>query len=198
VRSVCLASSSPRRRELLSRLGITFDVVNPAVNETALTDEDPRSYVKRCASAKANAVTSHPVTLGADTIVVHEGSILTKPQDRPSAMEMLRRLSGSTHQVMTALTVRSEQSERDALCESAVTFSPLSESMIDWYLGLGEWTDKAGAYAIQGAGDVFVSNVSGSVSNVIGLPLRHTARLMGAALRDADIDSTGLEVFLDD
>ncbi|MCH7788867.1 MAG: Maf family protein, partial [Acidobacteria bacterium] len=143
MKALCLASSSPRRRELLSRLAIDFDVVDPNVDESKQVDEDSPSYVKRCASAKANAVQSHAVTLGADTIVVHEGSILMKPADAELAAAMLRRLSGSTHQVLTAVSVCSELGQIDDLCESTVTFSKLTAATIDWYIGLGEWTDKA-------------------------------------------------------
>jgi septum formation protein len=177
-----LASQSPRRREMLEALGIPF-VVRPAhVDETALSGEAPRSYVLRVARDKARAVEG-AIVLAADTAVVVRGEVLGKPADSDDARRMLVALSGSVHEVLTAVCVRhtAPVTELDAVVSTAVRFAPLSPAEIDWYVATGEPLDKAGAYAIQGAGGVFVLGVGGSVSNVIGLPLAETADLLRRA-----------------
>jgi septum formation protein len=172
-----LASGSPRRRELLTQLGVTFDVVPAAVDETPLPGESPRDLVRRLAVAKAAAVDGEPV-LAADTIVEVDGEILGKPADATDARRMLRRLSARSHHVHTGVAVRHGERVEVEVVTTVVRFVPLTESAVDWYLATGEPFDKAGAYAIQGAGGVFVEAIRGSVSNVVGLPLTTAARLL--------------------
>jgi len=179
-----LASQSPRRRELLAQLGL-FPEVRPALtDETPRPGEAPRDYVLRVAREKARAVGGE-VVLAADTAVVLGGEILGKPRDAEDARRMLRALSGTRHEVLTAVCVRRAEGalgiELDAVVATAVRFLPLGPREIDWYVATGEPLDKAGAYALQGAGGAFVAAVEGSVSNVVGLPLAETAALLGRA-----------------
>jgi len=174
-----LASGSPRRRELLEQLGLRFAVAAPDVDETPLPGEAPVAYVQRLAVEKAHAVLAAPDTLvvAADTTVDLGGEILAKPVDAADAGVMLRRLSARTHRVHTGVAVRlGDRTVADTIT-SLVTFTPLSAEMIEWYVATGEPLDKAGGYAVQGAGGVLVQRVQGSVSNVIGLPLHTVVRL---------------------
>ncbi len=173
-----LASASPRRRELLAQLGLTFAVVAPDVDETPLARERPIDLVRRLALAKAAVVDGDPV-LAADTTVEVDGEILGKPVDDADARRMLRRLSGRAHKVHTGVAARAGDRVEVDVVTTIVTFVPLQPAVIDWYVGTGEPLDKAGAYAIQGAGGVFVEHVRGSVSNVVGLPLTTVAKLLG-------------------
>jgi septum formation protein len=176
--NLVLASGSPRRSELLARLGVPFDVVPADVDETPLTGERPLELVRRLAVAKAAAVDGDPV-LAADTTVEVDGEILGKPVDADDARRMLARLSGRSHRVHTGVAVRRGGQVEVEVCTTIVTFVPLTGASIDWYLSTGEPFDKAGAYAVQGAGGVFVETIQGSVSNVVGLPLATVARLLG-------------------
>jgi len=174
-----LASGSPRRRELLEQLGLRFAVAAPDVDETPLPGEAPVAYVQRLAVEKAHAVLAAPDTLvvAADTTVDLGGEIFAKPVDAADAGAMLRRLSARTHRVHTGVAVRlGDRTVADTIT-SLVTFTPLSAEMIEWYVATGEPLDKAGGYAVQGAGGVLVQRVQGSVSNVIGLPLHTVVRL---------------------
>ena len=180
-----LASASPRRRELLQRLGWQFEVRPADVDETPIAGEDPVAYVRRLAEAKAVAVfadTPDAVVLAADTVVDLDGALLGKPADTGSARSMLRRLSGRTHRVHTGVAVASSSRCRVGSDTTFVTMAPLGTSVIEWYVGTGEPLDKAGAYAIQGAGAMFVERVRGSTSNVVGLPLAVVARLLAPTL----------------
>jgi septum formation protein len=172
-----LASGSPRRRQLLAELGLSFTVVAPDVDETPRPGERPIALVRRLALAKASAVAGDPV-LAADTTVEVDGEVLGKPADADEARRMLRRLSGRAHKVHTGVAVRSGEDAAVEVVTTIVTFVPLQQAVIDWYIGTGEPLDKAGAYAIQGTGGVFVETVRGSVSNVVGLPLTTVARLL--------------------
>jgi septum formation protein len=172
-----LASASPRRRELLARLGLTFRVVPADIDETPLPGERPVALVRRLAAAKAAAVAGDPV-LAADTIVEVDGTILGKPVDADDARVMLRRLSGRAHHVHTGIAVRSGERVQVDVATTVVTFVPLTPALVDWYVAGGESLDKAGAYAIQGTGGAFVEHVRGSVSNVVGLPLTTVVRLL--------------------
>ena len=179
-----LASQSPRRRELLEQLGIAL-VVRPAhADEAVLAGEPPRDYVLRVAREKARTVDG-ALVLAADTAVVLRGEVLGKPEGPDDARRMLRALSGTVHEVLTGVCVRRNAPalgiELDAVVSTEVTFAPLSPAEIDWYVATGEPLDKAGAYAIQGAGGAFVLRVDGSVSNVVGLPLAETADLLRRA-----------------
>lgn len=185
--NVLLGSSSPRRRELLEQLGVEFTIAGPDIDETPLPGEGPVEYVRRLAVEKSQALTAAADTLviTADTTVDLGGEILGKPVDIDDARAMLRRLSARTHRVHTGVAVRLGDEVRSEVVTSLVTFTPLSPASIEWYVGTGEPLDKAGAYAIQGAGGVFVQRVRGSVSNVVGLPLHAVARLaaeLGAPL----------------
>jgi septum formation protein len=178
---VLLASGSPRRRELLAQLGCTFAVLPPDVDESVQAGESPTAYVDRLAVEKAHAVEADPDTLviAADTTVDLGGEILAKPVDAADAAAMLRRLSGRTHRVHTGVAVRRGGEVRHEVVTSLVTFVPLSEADVEWYVATGEPLDKAGGYAVQGSGGVFVQRVRGSVSNVVGLPLHTLVRLAG-------------------
>ncbi len=174
-----LASQSPRRRELLVQPGLDAEVRPAHADEATSPGEAPRAYVLRVARDKARAVPGE-VVLAADTAVVLGDEILGKPSDAEDARRMLRALSGTTHEVLTAVVVRrpAVRIEVDAVVATRVRFAPLSRAAVDWYVRTGEPLDKAGAYAIQGAGGAFVLDVEGSVSNVVGLPLAETAVLL--------------------
>ena len=179
--SVTLASGSPRRRELLEQLGLSLTIVSPDVDETPFDGEDPVAYVRRLAIAKAFAVEAAPdaLVIAADTTVDLGGEILAKPDDAAHAADMLRRLSARTHRVHTGVAVRLGDRFAAEVVTSLVTFVPLTPATIEWYVATGEPMDKAGAYAVQGAGGVFVQRIRGSVSNVVGLPLHEVVRLAG-------------------
>ncbi len=184
-----LASASPRRRELLERAGLRFEVIPADIVEAAHAGEPPRALVERLAAEKASAVRDRLPerprrwVLGSDTIVVLGEEILGKPRDADEAVAMLRRLTGNTHVVWTGVAVCATGSGVPALCsvESRVTLRPASEVELCAYVRTGEPLDKAGAYALQGAGRRFVSRVEGSESNVIGLPLEETLALLARA-----------------
>jgi septum formation protein len=177
--TLILASTSPRRRELISVLGIPFRVVAPVgVDETPLDGESPRELACRLAAEKARSVDGDPV-VAADTVVEVDGDILGKPADADDARRMLRRLSGRTHLVHTGVAVRSGDRVGVDVVTTSVRFVPLSPKAIEWYLETGEPFDKAGAYAVQGAGGVFVEGIEGSVSNVVGLPLATVVAMLG-------------------
>lgn len=171
-----LASQSPRRRYLLQKAGIVFEVIPSRVDESAVPVGDPGAYVQTLARAKALDVGStHPEAwvLGADTIVVIDGAILGKPGSKREAREMLRQLSGRTHQVYTGYALCRRSPARmitDAL-KTDVLFKALTEREIEWYIRTGEPFDKAGAYAIQGLGTFLVRSIHGSYTNVVGLPV---------------------------
>jgi septum formation protein len=172
-----LASGSPRRRELLAHLGVPFTVVAADVDETPRPGEGPVELVRRLAAAKAAAVDGDPV-LAADTVVELDGEILGKPADAAAARRMLARLSGRSHHVHTGVALRAGERLDVEVVTTAVTFAALTPEAIEWYVATGEPLDKAGAYAIQGAGGVFVESIHGSASNVVGLPLATVARLL--------------------
>ncbi|MCE7763440.1 septum formation inhibitor Maf [Pseudomonas putida] len=178
-----LASGSPRRRELLTQIGVPFTVVSAPIDESPLPNESAPAYVERLARAKAAAglasVAGPAVVLGADTAVVLDGRILGKPENREDALAMLADLSGREHQVLTAVAL-SDGLRTQSLCvTSQVRFRPISADEAQRYWASGEPADKAGGYAIQGLGAVFVTGLSGSYSAVVGLPLSETAELLG-------------------
>jgi septum formation protein len=180
---VVLASRSPRRVELLKQIVSDFIVLPADIDETPHSHEDPISYVKRLAIEKARAVymvsDPHAIVIGADTTVDLDGHIFGQPVDDNDVREMLRRLSGTTHQVHTGVAVVSAAGEQVEVVSSSVTFLGLQPEMIEWYIGTGESAGKAGSYAIQGHGSALVASSSGSMTNIIGLPLEETARLLG-------------------
>lgn len=178
---IVLASSSPRRRELLQQIGVSFRVQVQAVDEAPLPDELPGDYVARLALEKARAVAAlNPgqVVLGADTTGVLDGQILVKPVDDEDARRMLSMMSGRTHEVLTAVAVVQDEQARAVVVTTAVTFCVLSDEQIAAYVATGEPADKAGAYGIQGLGAVLVAGIRGSYSNVVGLPLTEAAALL--------------------
>ncbi len=172
-----LASRSPRRRELLEQLGLTLELKPADADEAPLPAEPAGDYVRRLAREKARAVAGETV-LAADTTVVVDGTILGKPSDAEDARRMLRALSGRAHEVMTGVCVARAGREAVIAVTTEVRFAPLGEDLIAWYVSTGEPLDKAGAYAVQGAGGVLVEEVRGSVSNVVGLPLAETVALL--------------------
>jgi septum formation protein len=174
-RPIILASSSPRRRQLLEMLRIPFRVVAPEVDEHVKPNEEPAAYVTRLALAKARQVaTREPgeLILAADTTVVLEAEILGKPESPADAVAMLSRLQGRTHAVMTACAVTRDHQVAHALDVSRVTFRPLDRATIAAYVATGEPLDKAGAYAVQGLGAPLIERVEGDFFGVMGLPLR--------------------------
>ena len=181
-----LASSSPRRIAFLKQLGVRFRQAKPRVDETPFTGERPRPYVRRVAMEKARAVSSRRRSdwvLAGDTIVVLDGRILGKPKDDREARRMLRRLSGRTHEVLSALALVRDGDGRalSSVCRTRVELRTLEPSEIRWYVGTGEPADKAGAYAIQGKGGIFVKKIVGSASNVAGFPVETFYELMQRA-----------------
>jgi septum formation protein len=193
-RGIYLASRSPRRRELLSQIGVRFHLLlfrgvpetDPELDETPLAGEAPRAYVERVARAKAAAGWKRieqrnlprAAVLSADTTVAIGERILGKPADRQEAAEMLAALSGRRHDVLTAVAVKHESQFECVLSSSEVEFRPLSADDIRQYVATGECDDKAGAYAIQGRAAQFVVELRGSFSGVMGLPLYETAQLL--------------------
>lgn len=179
-----LASQSPRRRELLARLGVPFGVLDVDVPEQRATDEPAQDYVRRVAREKAGAgllaVVAIPdaLVLGGDTEVVLDDEVFGKPRDVADALAMLGRLSGRTHRVISAVSLVSASREAQAVSISEVTFDTLDQDTIAGYVASGEAMGRAGAYAIQGGAERFVAHLSGSYSGVMGLPLRDTAQLL--------------------
>ncbi|MEJ0017312.1 MAG: Maf family nucleotide pyrophosphatase [Acetobacteraceae bacterium] len=176
-----LASASPRRLALLAQIGIVPDrVAAPDIDETPLADEQPRQYAVRLARAKADALAAETAhVLAADTVVAVGRRILPKAETEAEARRCLALLSGRRHRVMTAVVVRApDQRRHERLVQSVVGFSRLSERQIADYLASDEWRGKAGGYAIQGRAAAFIRFLSGSYSNVVGLPLFETAQLL--------------------
>lgn len=185
-----LASTSPRRRELLIQAGFHFEAISPGdsgVDETPLSGESPEDYVARLASAKAqagwnslvaSASTEDCLVLGADTTVTLDNLILEKPTDAADAYRMLSLLSGRTHHVLTGLNVRSRDREESMVSISKVHFETLTDNLIQDYIASGEPFDKAGAYGIQGRGALFIQYLEGSYSGVMGLPIYELGQLL--------------------
>nr|WP_315592263.1 Maf family protein [uncultured Cupriavidus sp.] len=190
-----LASQSPRRRELLTQLGVTYELLLADASEDAealeavLPGESPDAYVQRVCALKADAALQRRIRRGlseapvltSDTTVCRGGDILGKPADAADAVAMLSALSGITHRVLTAVTVASTLGMRHALSISHVTFRAMSAAEIDAYVGSGEPLGKAGAYGIQGRAAEFVERIDGSYSGIMGLPLYETAALLREA-----------------
>lgn len=180
--SLYLASGSPRRHELLTQLGVSFERIVTGIEEKRAEGESAQQYVSRLAREKAQAgVASVPrdlPVLGADTIVILNGEVLEKPHDADHAARMLRKLSGQTHQVMTAVALADSQHVLDCLVVTEVTFRVLTDDDIAAYIASGEPMDKAGAYGIQGLGGCFVRKIHGSYHAVVGLPLVETYELL--------------------
>jgi septum formation protein len=191
VPAIYLASRSPRRAEILQQLGVSFRVLPSDIDESLLPQEQPVDYVMRLASSKAAACTEAlrnsgdamlPI-LAADTTVAIDGRILGKPADDDEAHEMLRRLSGTWHEVHTGLALATRSGMHAALSTTRVLMAELSSSVIEAYVASGEPHDKAGAYGIQGLAGTFIRRIDGSYSGVMGLPVFETAAL----LKHADV-----------
>ncbi|MGQ4880363.1 Maf family protein [Billgrantia sp. LNSP4103-1] len=177
---LCLASASPRRRELLGSIGVAVEVRPVDIDETPRPGERPEAYVLRLAREKALAggrLSSLP-TLGSDTAVVCAGRILGKPADKAEALSMLRMLSGRSHEVLTGVAVTGPAGLLDACATTRVRLREIAEEEMAAYWATGEPADKAGGYAIQGLAAIFVERIEGSHSAVVGLPLFETARLL--------------------
>ena len=182
--TLVLASASPRRRELLARLGLTPAAINPAdIDETPHKNELPRDYAKRMAREKAQAAASGDGhVLAGDTVVAAGRRILPKAEDEATARKCLELLSGRRHRVLSAIALRAPDGAiRERLSETVVMFKRLSSAEIDAYLASGEWEGKAGGYAIQGIAEGLISRIQGSHSGVVGLPLYDTRTLLRAA-----------------
>ncbi len=190
-----LASASPRRSDLLRRAGVAFEVMPARIDETPHAGEEPAAFAERLARAKALVVARRiggaprRVVLGADTIVVIDGDILGKPRDPEHALELLRLLVGRTHGVVTAVALAASDTlaVRSERVESRVEMRHADDGELRDYVGCGESLDKAGAYAVQGEGRRFVAAIHGSETNVMGLPLSETLRL----LRSFGIEAAG-------
>jgi len=181
---VILASQSPRRRELLSLVGITHAVQPADIDETQWPNEDPRAHCERLARGKVATVAErepNALVIGSDTIVIVDGDVLGKPRDEAEARTMLARLSGRSHIVMTAVAARWRGRERSAVEEVGVTFHSLSAEDIAAYVATGEPMDKAGAYGIQGYGATIVDRIEGDYYAVMGLALNRLVRLLRRA-----------------
>lgn len=175
-----LASQSPRRREILERAGIPFEVRVAGVDESVVDGETPEQHVRRLARAKAEAVSAPGPVLGADTVVVVDGQILGKPTDAADAVRMLRLLSGRWHCVVTGVCLRRGTAAAVEEESTRVRFVALNEEEIQGYVASGEPMDKAGAYAIQGLASKFIDRIEGCYFNVVGLPVARVYRLLSA------------------
>jgi septum formation protein len=197
---VYLASASPRRRQLLSQIGVPFQVLSVEIDESIARGESAEGYVLRVAEAKAVAGRAERVAgrrpqapvLGADTAVVAAGAILGKPADCADAERMLGLLSARTHEVLTAVALAIEDRVLSRLSRSEVTFREITREEARVYWNTGESRDKAGGYAIQGYGAVFVSALRGSYSGVMGLPLFETAQMLRSAGVPCWLRTTGI------
>jgi len=181
---VYLASGSPRRSELLMQMGVTFDILRLEIDEILQENESAIHYVERVSMAKAVAgwkalgsEGKHPV-IAADTSVIVDHRILGKPDNDEEARSMLQLLSGRQHQVLTAVTVVIDKKVLSRLSKNYVTFSVLTLKEIDWYLSTGEGRDKAGSYAVQGLAAMFIEDIRGSYSGIMGLPIHETRELL--------------------
>jgi septum formation protein len=179
---IILASASPRRAELLSQIGVKFELVPSQIEERPHPDEAPPDYITRIARAKVIAVARQQesgLVIGADTVVVLDGRLLGKPVDDTEARSMLKQLSGRWHAVMTGVALYEVESRHEVADyeKTLVKFAQLSDREIDWYTETGETKDKAGAYGIQGLGGLFVDEIAGNYYNVVGLPIPLVYRL---------------------
>ncbi|WP_019529733.1 Maf family protein [Dasania marina] len=190
-----LASQSPRRAELLQQIHVDFIVQSADIDETAVANELPADYVQRLSLAKAQTVwqqrsaSQQPAlpVIGSDTVVVIDQQLLGKPASRAEARRMLQLLSGRQHQVLTSVSVVYQQQQLTALNTTAVNFRPINEAEIECYIAGDEPYDKAGGYGIQGFAAVFIEQIRGSYSGVMGLPLQETYQLLQALPTDIKV-----------
>lgn len=180
-----LASASPRRREILAGLGVDLQVLPSQIDETLQAGESPPSYVQRLAREKARDISrklAQGIVIGADTVVVLDSRILGKPTDADDARAMLAALANQWHTVFTGVAVINchDGQEKVDYCATRVKFTPLSDEEIEWYIKSGEPFDKAGAYAIQGLGTIFIEAIEGNYLNVVGLPVTLLRRMVAS------------------
>jgi septum formation protein len=180
---IVLASRSPRRKEILEKLNLKFVIDPPEIDETPRVDEVPTKYVQRIAAAKADLVAlrhdQKDLIIAADTTVALNGEIFGQPQDIKHARQMIQKLSGNTHSVLTAVSVRWDGLSANGFDESKVTMREVTSELLEWYLATGESMGKAGAYAVQGQGAALTADVRGELDTVIGLPVRLLGTLLG-------------------
>ena len=176
-----LASTSPRRREILQSLGVNFEIANVDTDERPLQDESAEEMVLRLATAKADGAVGADLVLGSDTVVVLDDRILGKPTDADDAVEMLLALSGRSHRVLTGVALKTPQGTRAVLSATDVRFREIGRDEAIRYWQSGEPADKAGSYGIQGLGGIFVESINGSYSGVMGLPVFETVELLRSA-----------------
>lgn len=179
-----LASGSPRRAEILRSVGWEFERSVPDVDESVVADESPEDYVQRLAAEKARVISpSYPgrVVLAADTTVVLEGEIIGKPVDLDDARQMIEKLSGNWHEVLTGVAVSRDEMESVGLQSTRVKFAPMSDAEIDFLVAEGDPLDKAGAYAVQAQAALFIEGIEGDYWNVVGLPISLVYRLVASA-----------------
>jgi septum formation protein len=184
MKRIVLASKSPRRAELLGRLADSFDIEESRIEETG-GETDPGTLVRSLAKEKAGDVfvrNPDAVVIGADTVVYCAGKILGKPKDEADAREMLRAMAGRTHTVYTGVCVLAEGFSRTVSAKTAVTFDNLTDEEADEYIAAGDWADKAGAYAIQGAAGKHITRIDGDYYNVVGLPLNVLYKMLKEVL----------------
>lgn len=180
---IVLASRSPRRKEILEKLNLKFVIDPPEIDETPRVDEEPTKYVQRIAAAKADLVAlrhdQKDLIIAADTTVALNSEIFGQPQDINHARQMIQKLSGNTHSVLTAVSVRLDGLSANGFDESKVTMREVTSELLEWYLATGESMGKAGAYAVQGQGAALTADVRGELDTVIGLPVRLLETLLG-------------------
>ncbi len=185
---IILASRSPRRKDILEKLNLSFVIDTPDIDESPIKNESPINYVQRISAAKAEIVAQRHdkqcIVIAADTTVELQGEIFGQPRDLDEARLMIHKLSGKTHAVHTAVSVRCEMKIATAVDTAQVTMREVSNELLEWYIGTGESIGKAGAYAVQGHGAALVAGVTGELDTVIGLPVR----LLTSLLADLGID----------
>ena len=176
MKQIILASTSPRRKELLAKTGLKFKCVDSGYEEDLTLPKKPKDLVKFLSLGKARAVSEkykNAIIISADTIVVHKGKVLGKPKTKKQAKEFLQMLSGTTHSVITAFTILDTESGKEVTraVETKITFKSISNCQIGRYIAMGEPMDKAGAYAVQGYGSMFITSMSGDFFATVGLPI---------------------------
>jgi septum formation protein len=182
-----LASSSPRRKELLEQLGLEFDIFSPDIDESVYKSEQAHQYVQRLAEQKAHAVLTKfkdSIVIAADTSLSLDGIIIGKPESKQHAFEIWQSLSGRTHEVLSGVCVASQKKSLSTVVKTQVEFQKLSQQDMEQYWMTGEPEGKAGAYAIQGIAAKFIPRIVGSYTNVVGLPLHETANILNLILKN--------------
>ena len=188
MKQLILAANSPRRQEMFHQLKIPFTVRTGNVDETVVTTTNPAEKVKQLARLKGNSVSlaENEIVLAADTVVAFEGKIFGKPKSKQEAYDMMSTLSGQTHEVYTGVFIRSQENEVTFVERTSVTWWPLSETIIQWYINSDEPYDKAGGYGIQNLGAILVKKINGDYFNVVGLPISRVVR---------ELTKLGLNIF---